>query len=510
MNSALFIAKRMIFGSAGGKQVSRPIIRIATVGVTLGMAVMILSIAIVTGFRQEIRDKIIGFGSHIRVFSMSAEGPADPVPILRDQPFYPTLDTVDGVRHIQVVAQMSAILETEKNIHGVMLKGIDTDFDKSFFGDKIEKGRLPDVGGSDGKSDEVLISDFIASRLELSVGDTLTVYLVRSRANINPRPLRISGIYDSGLERFDKRFILGDIRHIEEVQDWGLEAQLRVNTDCQKEGVTVEALAFDGEGGYHYDWSNVDWKGAGPHTLCASEDTSLSVVLTDETEALPDTAFLALTVDDTARGSCPCGDAVQSEVRTTGGSGKYYTGGFEVMLESYRDLSKMDRIIYDHIGYDLQTQKITQTNQDIFSWLEMLNVNVAIIIILLIGVAAITMTSVLLVLIIERTSMIGLLKSMGATNWQIRKIFLYNAGWLTIRGILFGDLLGIGLALLQKYTGLVTLPQEAYYMSEVQVLLQWEYIVLLNAGTLLLCTLVLTIPSWMITRISPVRAIRFE
>ncbi len=509
MNAAWFIAKRMIFGEVGGKQVSRPIIRIATVGVILGMAVMILSVAIVTGFRQEVREKVIGFGSHIRVFSLSSEGPDDLVPIERDQPFYPSLDTVDGVRHIQVYGQLPAILETENNIHGVVLKGIGRDFDTAFFQDKIQEGRLPDLS-EQRKSEEVLISDFISKRLELGVGEEMTVYLVQDRDNINPRPLTISGIYDSGLERFDKRFILADIRHIEEVKDWGLEAQIRVDTACDGEGTQVEALGFKGKGNYEYNWTGVDWVGKGPHRLCTDRDTSLYFVLTDETDERPDTAFLEVKANKETGKGCLCGENVRIETRTSGGSGKYYTGGFEVMLESYEDLQKMDRIIYDNIGYDLQTLKITETNKDIFSWLEMLNINVAIIIFLLVGVAAITMTSVLLVLIIERTNMIGLLKSMGATNWQIRKIFLYNAGWLLGRGLIFGDLIGIGLALLQKYTGFVTLSEEAYYVSKVHVILQWDHILLLNIGTLLLCVLVLLIPSWLITRISPVRAIRFE
>ncbi len=510
MNTERFIAQRIIGGQKETARFSRPVTRIAVLSIILGIVVMILAIGIVTGFRSEIRNKVIGFGSHIRITALNNNNSSGSTPLLIDQDFYPELDTLQGVRHIQTYAHAPGIIETDRNIQGVVIKGVGPDLDRSFFREKLVKGKMLDPGRE--PENDILVSHFIASRMELDVGDELTVYFVQGYSDIKPRKFTIGGIYDTGMQKFDKRFIFTDIDHIRKTRNWGIEAQLKVNEKARNGSLQIEALAFGGNEEFQYQWPGTLLTGKGPHTLCLKGDSTLSVVISDAAGTLPDTATLHVKSSSSPRSSGEClpHGQLSYEVTTTGGSGKYYTGGFEVLLEDYKDLDRIDRIIYENIPYDLNTHKITEENQDIFSWLNMLDINVMIIIILMIGVASINMTAALLVLILERTNMIGILKAMGAGNWAIRKIFLYHAGYLIGIGLLAGNAIGIGLGLIQQEFGLLTLSEENYYVSEVPVQLKFTHLATLNIGTVILCLLVLILPSYLVTRISPVKAIRFD
>jgi lipoprotein-releasing system permease protein len=509
MNTEWYIAKRMIRGG-GETRYSRPVIRIAILGIILGMAVMILSVGIVTGFRTEIRDKMIGFGSHLRIgsFASQEDKGSDPIPI--QQEFYPSIDTVDGVRHIQRFAYKPGLVQTKDRIQGVVIKGIGPDHDNAFFRDKLLEGSIPDPFGE--RSDGILVSRFIADRLEIGLGDELFVYLIQNNEDLKPRKFEVQGIYKSGLQKFDKKFLIADMHHIRSVEGWGLEAQIRVPDSCNPEdGFGIEASAFDGDPPYRYEWrGHEDWKGPGPHPFCVRSDTSVQLVLKDDEGTIPDTASIRFQPREEPVSGCACKEDLRIERGHPDGSGKYYTGGFEVLLDDFSDLGKMNRIVYENIPHDLETTTILQENREIFSWLEMLDINVLIVIVLMIGVAAINMTSALLVLIIERTRSIGILKAMGASDTSVGKIFLYHAAYLIGIGLIAGDILGLGLGYLQESTGFVTLSEENYYVSEVPVLFRFWHIVGLNVGTFLLCCLVLILPSWFVTRIRPVRVIRFE
>lgn len=512
MNTEWYIAKRMIRGG-GEDRYSRPVVRIAILGIILGMAVMILSAGIVTGFRTEIRDKMIGFGSHISIgsFSSSDAKGSDPIPL--DQPFYPHMDTVDGVRHIQRVAYKPGLIQTKEQIQGVMIKGIGKDHDNAFFRDKLQEGSIPSASDS-GNSDGILISRFITDRLELELGDELMVYLIQGEeAELRPRKFTIEGVYKSGLEKFDKKFLLADIAHIQKVEGWGIEGQILVGDSCDREmGVPIEGKGFQGKEPYRYRWSVEGWgSSAGPHPLCVQSDTTVRLILEDAAGTIPDTTSLRLIPKGAAKdGECLCKDELKLERGGMEGSGKYYTGGFEVLLEDFSALQKMNRIIYEQIPQEFDTDTIVGQNQEIFSWLEMLDVNVMIVIILMIGVAAINMTSALLVLILERARSIGILKAMGSSDMSVGKIFLYHAALLIGVGLVLGNVLGLGLGYIQQATGLITLSEENYYVSEVPVLFELWQILALNAGTFLLCCIVLILPSWFVSRIRPVRVIRYE
>ncbi len=602
---------------------------------------MILSLAIVNGFQSQIRDKVIGFGAHIQITHYANSGAYESAPVLKNQSFYPGLNEADGVRHIQIYATKAGIVETKEDIQGVVVKGIGSDFDWSFFEDKIVDGKLLQLNDST-KNDSILVSKRIAQKLKLKLGDKLNTYffgvaqnkpgsqitskastlsigneqsdqqvillinksrsdsMVVSKAvattlqlnisdklttrlflesdassetqafyesrpftigdiqekqlqdwnasmltltngkdsvffassnaigyplNINSRvtarllkeapvtvqsykvrPFYIGGIYETGMEEIDKRVILADIQHIQKLNKWGIEAHILVN-DETGDSLEIEGIAYSNTPNLDYQWSIKGLRGKGPHKISASADSMVQLIVSDVSyvsdslETIPDTALLYWNSVD---------GMLETREVTSGGSGKYYTGGFEVLIDEYDDLSRMDEIIYQNIGFNLNSTTILNEYPEIFGWLEMIDINVYVIIILMIGVALINMTAALLTLILERTNMIGVLKALGAPNWSIRKIFLYNATYLIGKGLIYGNIIGLLLCFIQYKFGVITLPQENYYVSIVPINLNFYHLLYLNVGTLLICSIVLILPSYLVTKISPIKAIRFN
>jgi lipoprotein-releasing system permease protein len=408
LNVELFIARGILSGDKNN--FSRPVVRISIVSIALGMAVMILSLAITTGFKTAISEKVVGFGSHIQISSFGMSASREPDPVSMKQPFYPSLADMAGVRHIQVFAAKSGLIKTENQIQGVMLKGIWSDFDWAFFRDKVIAGKPP-VIDPEKRTDDILISKRLANMLQFEIGDNVRVYFINpDEVTPRGRKFTISGIYETGLEEFDEIYLIGDIRHVQRLNGW------------------------------------------------------------DEDQV----------------------------------------SGFEVFVDDFRNIDATWEKVYNVVGYDLNATSIKTLYPQIFDWLNLQDMNVIIILALMVAVAIINMISTLLILILEKTNMIGVLKSLGAKNRSVRKIFLYNAAFIIGRGLLFGNLLGIGLALLQNHFGFITLDQESYYVATVPILLQPIAVMLLNMGTLLVCLIFLLFPSYIITRISPVKAIRWD
>ncbi|MEI6124307.1 MAG: FtsX-like permease family protein [Bacteroidota bacterium] len=408
MNLEFFIAKHII--SKNKTNFSRPIIRIAVLSIALGIAVMILSVGIVTGFQTEIRNKVIGFGAHIQISNYNDNNSMECTPVSMNQWFYPSIQNQKGIRHIQVFATKAGIVKTDEDIQGVVLKGVGRDYDWSFFEDRIVKGRKFAVSDS-AKTNDILISAFLARQLKLDTGQNLLMYFINQNA-VQPsvRKFRICGIYDTGLEEFDKMYVLGDIRHIQRLNNW---------------------------------------------------------------------------------------DATQ-------------VGGFEILINDFNDLEQITESVYKQIDYNLNCSSIRQQYPQIFDWLGFQDVNVTIILVMMVIVAAINMISALLILIIEKTKLIGVLKALGMNNWGVRKIFLMNAAYLIVRGMLWGNLIAIVLALIQMKFGLIRLDASSYYVSQVPINLNVIHILLINAGTIVVCLLVLVVPTYVVTKISPVKAIRFS
>ncbi|MFC1732673.1 ABC transporter permease [candidate division KSB1 bacterium] len=406
MNLELFISKRIL--KKEGDYFSRPIIKIAIVSIALGLAMMIISVAILTGFQKEIRDKIIGFGAHIQISNYDANSSYETLPVSIDQAFYPSLDTIKGIRHIQVYAYKLGLIATRDENQGAVLKGIGSDYDWSFFSKKIIAGQHFFISDT-GATNDVLISKYLSDLLFLKIGDKLRMYFIANDQK-RARAFIIKGIYETGLEEFDKKFVICDIAHIQKLNGW--------------------------------------------------ENNQVT--------------------------------------------------GFEVLIEDFDRLDELGKYVYEMIEYDMDARTIRELHPEIFDWLELSDMNVIIILVLMVMVAGITMISTLLILILERTNMIGILKALGTRNWSIQKIFLYNALYLITKGLLWGNLIAIVLLLIQKEFGVISLPQESYYVSQVPININIISMLLINLGTLIICILMLIIPSFIITRITPVKAIRFN
>lgn len=375
------------------------------------MVMMIVSVATGLGLQQKIRQKVSAFNGHIVISNFDDnQSEVSLNPISTKQNFYPKFTSVDGISHIQAVASKAGIIRTETAFEGIVFKGVGKDYEWNDISEYIVSGRKPDVTHAIGN--EVLISKFLADRLNLKTGDRFNTFFMKETGNQLPfaRNFTVSGIYDSGFRDFDATFIIGDIRQVQRMNKW------------------------------HED----------------------------------------------------------------------QVGAFEVFVDDFSEIDSKEKEVYEAIGSTLDTQSITEKYAFIFDWLKLFDFNIIVILVIMIMVATINMVVALLVLILERTQMIGILKALGAGNGSVRKIFLYNAFHLILRGLLWGNGIGIGLLLIQKYTGIITLNPENYYVNEAPVYFNWLFILLLNAGTVAVCLAVLLIPSWIITKISPVKAIRFD
>ena len=414
MNLPYFIARRLIKGRREGTSFSRPINVIAIVGIAMGLAVMILAVAILTGFKQQIREKVIGFGSHIQIMNFDSNISFETTPISDTQNFIQKIRQIPGISHVQVFATKAGIIRTDEDIQGVVLKGIGSDFDWSYFKSCMVDGSVFTVTDT-GRTDKVIISKKISDMLRLKTGDSFAMLFIQDPPRM--RKFTISGIYETSLEEFDKMYVFCDIGHIQRLNGW--------------------------------------------------RDDQVS--------------------------------------------------GFEVYIKDFSKLDQMTSIVRDTIGYRLAEDetkfKVTNIRMrypQIFDWLNFQDINVIIIILLMLIVAGFNMISGLLILILEKTNMIGVLKSLGAEDITIRRLFLYQAAYLIGKGLFWGNFIGIGLALIQLKTGIITLDPTSYYIKTVPVNLELTQILLLNAGTMAAIIIMLLVPSQLISRISPVKAIRYD
>ena len=407
MNVEYFIAKRLFTAKEKNNRYTKPILRIAILAIALSVAVMLLSITVLTGFKDEISNKIIGFGSHITITNFTNNQSYESEPILLNQEFYPSIIDQQGIKHIQTFATKAGIIKTEDEILGMVLKGISSDFEPSFFEQNLVEGEVP-IYNDTLTSNKVMISKSVADILQLKLGEKLIMYFVEQPPRV--RKFLIAGIYETGFTDFDDLIVMADIRHIQKLNGWE---------------------------------SN-------------------------------------------------------------------QVGGFEILIDNFDKLDEVTDKVYEQIPYNLNAQSIKEKNPQLFDWLDLQNINVRVILILMLIVGGVNMITALLILILERTRLVGILKALGATNWSVRKVFLYNAIYLILKGLFWGNIIGLGIALLQQKFQLISLDPNIYYMSSVPINFNFMHILGLNLGTLLVCWLILIIPSIIITKITPVKAIRFE
>jgi lipoprotein-releasing system permease protein len=387
---------------------TRTVVAISVGAIALSMAVMIIALGIITGFREEIRNKVSGFGAHVQVTAFNFENPLYSSPLPASLPFASEVKNLSEVKHVQTYALKEGIIKSEEEMQGVLTKGVGPDFDWAFFERNLIAGSPLNTSDSL-RSKGIVISKSLSGMLKKSLGDEVYVYYVQEGQS-RPRKFVIEGIYETGMSMMDDNYILADIRHVQHLNGWA--------------------------------------------------------------------------------------DSLVS--------------GYEILLHDYTHLDRAAYALYKHIPPEYNTVTLKQQYPEIFGWLELQDMNIIVILLLMTAVAAINIISALLILILDKTAMIGLLKAMGAADSSLRRTFLIMGAWLTALGLLGGNAVGLGLGLIQKYTHFVSLPQEAYYMPFVPFELPWAYLFGLNLAAFFICTAVLLLPVQIISNISPVKALRFE
>lgn len=415
MNFSFFIAHKLYKDKGGRQHVSRPAITIATAGVAIGLVVMLLSVFVVLGFKHTIRDKVIGFGSHIQVTNFMTQMSSDQAPIAMNDSMMKVIGGIEGVKHVERFAYKQGILKTDSDFLGVMFEGVAQEYDTTFIHQNMVAGSIPKFSDSQ-SGNHILISRNIADKLKVNAGDRIFAYFIDENG-VRMRRFTIQGIYQTNLSQYDQVMCFTD-----------LYTAVKLNA-----------------------WQPDQVSGA------------------------------AITVNDFNQ---------LNEVES-------------------RFVEKINRT-EDRYGETYATQTIRDINPQIFSWLDLLDMNVWIILVLMVSVAGVTMISGLLIIILERTTMIGVLKALGTRNKTIRHIFLWFAAFIIGRALLIGNAIALGMAFLQQWTGIIKLDPATYYVSTVPVEINIPLLIILNVATLLISLFVLIAPSYLISHIHPAKSMRYE
>lgn len=407
MNTSLFIAKRLYNTKENNNNYTRPIIRIAILAIALSVAIMILSVFILSGFKNEISNKVFGFGGHINISKFNYNQSYENDPIYLNPDVFSKIESLDFVSSIHPFATKAGIIKESDEILGVVLKGVDKNYNWKFFDENLISGELP-VFNDTTTSKNVIISKNISNKMKLDVGDDLVMYYVQKPTRV--RKFKVIGIYNTGLAEFDEVVVIGDLKHIQKLNNW--------------EGNQV--------------------------------------------------------------------------------------GGYEVITNNVSNIELFSEIIDENIDYDLKALDIKQKYPQIFDWLRLQDFNVLIILILMLIVGGVNMITSLLIIILEKSRLIGILKAIGANNWNIRNVFIYNSLYIIFNGLLWGNLIALTFSICQNYFDLISLDENIYFMSFVPVKIELMSLFLINIGTIIICYLILVIPSVVISKISPAKSIKFE
>ena len=409
-----FIANRLLNSKVGSRKLSGPVVNVATAAIALGVAMMIVAVAVGIGFKQEVRDKIVGFGTHIQVVSLDFNRSYETTPIKLDSKLEDDIKSVDGVRHIQPFIIKPGIIKTTEEIQGIALKGVDAQFDTTFLASYIEEGQMLHIDTA--RTNDIYLSRNIANKLKLNVGDAVRMYFVGEKG-LRARKFSLCGIFDTHFAEFDDKMAFVDMRVLQALNNWSANQ----------------------------------------------------------------------------------------------------VSGYEILIDDFDNLAKVATDVTDYtsaiIGPEdtfLHTQTITDLQPQMFGWLALLDTNIAVILVLIIAVACLNMISGLLILILENTTTIGLLKAIGCRSRNISKIFLFMAMRIVGRGMVIGNLLGVVLCIVQSTTHLVKLDPENYYLDTVPIELPIGIWVLLNLGAFIFTTLMMLAPSQVVARITPAKSLRFN
>lgn len=422
MSVERLIANRISDSKQNKGNISKPIVKIGIIGITVGISVMLLTVSIVLGFKREIVNKITGLTTHIVISSINRNASNEPEPICIRQDSLEIIKKLPFVKHFQATAFKNGLLKTEEENEGILLKGVTKDYDFTFIKKHLVEGNLPQLASGE-TSKDILVSEVLARKMHLKLNDRILVYFISqhqvfdsllnqeiTKSEQRSRKLTVCGIFKTNFADFDEKLSLVDIRQIQRISYW-----------------------------------------------------------------------------DSTR-----------------------VGNYEIEVNNFEELENDQEQLQDLLGYDYSVSNVRELYSSIFLWLEKLDINGVIIIVLMIVVATINMITALLILILERANMVGLVKALGMTSVNVRKIFLFISIKLIGRGMLWGNIIGISLCLLQQYFKIVKLDSETYYVDAVAIEINWYYFLLLNVGTFLICALMLFLPTLILTRITPIKTLKFD
>ncbi len=405
MNISRFISQRI--QKTKSESFTSTVVKVGVASIAIGLAVMIISFAILVGYKQAIKDKLFSLSSHIQVSKITLNQSYEETPMPIKTNFYDNYPQNSKIRHVQAVGNKAGMLKSSEELAGIIIKGVGRDYDWEIFSQNLIEGKR--INFSDTTfSNEVIVSKRIAERLKIKLADEVIIYFIQTPPRV--RKVKVVGIYETGLEEFDKNFIIGDLALVQKMNEWD-------SNTC---------------------------------------------------------------------------------------------GHYEIFLKNFDDLDETTKVVTNEINQDMKATKVTEMFPAIFDWLSLLDKNILIVLALILVVACFNMISVLLVMMMERTPMIGMLKALGADNVQIRKIFVFNGVNIILKGILYGNLIGIGLGLIQYYFKVIPLDPENYYISYVPIEWDWLIVLLLNIATILLIVAVITIPTLIVSRMRVVEALKFK
>lgn len=406
MKLELYLSRKFLKGNK--QNFSRPVIVVSIFGIALSVAVMLLTVSITFGFKKSITEKVIGFGGHIQIGNFDLNNSFQSNPIEKNYHLEKLITEINGVKHVQVFGYKAGMIKTDHQIQGIVLKGVGRDFDWSFINKNLIKGNIIKFNDST-KSSEVIVSQYIADKLNLNLKDKLKTYFIVDE-QLRGRSFNIAGIYETGLEEFDKKILFADIAHVQKLNNW-------------------------------------------------------------------DTTFV---------------------------------DGYEVIIDDINNIEKIGTDVYQTLGYQFNSKSIKELHPEIFDWLSLTDMNVIVILIIITLITSITIISTLMITILERANTIGLLRALGANIVLIRKIFIYNALYIISKGVFWGNLIALSISFIQIKTGILKLDKASYYIDKVPVNISLMHYTIVNFGIIILCTAILLIPSYLISKISPAKVIRYE
>jgi len=543
-----FISRRTLHSESKGKKVSKPILRIATLSIALAVVVNLLTLAIVKGFKSEIRAKLVGFGSHMLITDVANNSFYEGEPIHKTQQFVSQIKSTPGVKAIFPVAYKAVIFQSDdqqkkiningidstystREIKGAILKGIDSTADLSFFKENLVFGRIPNVKSSFVTA-ELVLSEQVANELNVQLNEEIRAFFIKQQPI--KRFFKVVGIYRTGLEEFDDKIALTDIRNIQQLSDWGITSHITIEDSLVKQQLLIKATQLNPTKQVTFDWGHGPTDKSG-FLFHPTQDTTfrLIVVSRSANHQQVDTSYIRFKKINPIHNQSTLKEYIKqnglvyhvqpgnstfeaTEIPGNGTSDQWVTG-FELNIENWdklgetaNQLKKRFNLIPTEHGENMRISTIKENQADLFLWLDFLDINVIIIVILMILIGIINMSSALLVLILSRTSFIGILKAMGAPYAMIRKIFILKALYIILKGVLYGNAIGLILYFTQKNLKLISLDPTVYYLNKVPVLLTFTDIILLNIVVIGVCLVAMLIPSIVISRIKPAQSIKFN